>query len=543
MNDFFYRRRRGSTASELIDRLTHEGRAAGGSGAVPPGDGGGGLDENNNERPVSNAELSVLISVDNTLAKRDRRRGRALARRQKALVAAAHANVGAAADLEAAQAEPRWVNGGIRTGEKDPALAVGLNQADGPSVRRSPLGRARRGSRGDSRPFKEMFDPHEPLITGRALLIIEIVFIFVEFAFWYGVFSANLDQGTSLLAPDRISDVLLAVMIPLSGIVSARVVGGLAHRAISRHPGVGRKEYIGAAASAIVAGLAVFAIFSLVSARFDAATQLTATRLPTLAMTLVFVVVLLGDMLARIFLVSEIRSQTSAWLRRLRKLRTAAIRANEQHCAAWIDLRNAAQMELDNVERVVASGARIISDQRSRRNAVAPRVPAGDETARRHAHDETAVGGRGGPMSVPSVVPLQLYGVHLALGPIRAVGDAISTLRAYPPLGQDGLVKQVSEVLVRLYRLEAAMTSWAVDAAGRPAVSDVDSPGPGAAGAGENGLESEHGGAGERAANLGDHLKPLPETTAEPPARLIDEVNGIDPTDGRAADQDGGDQR
>jgi hypothetical protein len=498
VSDFFYRRRRGSDAGELINGLIREGRSADGPGPAPPGDGDGAAGRTSDDapRPLTNAEVSVLISVGNTLARRDRRTGRAFARRQKAVIAAAHASLDATAELElAALAEPRWVNGGAGEGEDEDTAGGGPR---------------RRGKQA----FKEMFDPHEPLITGRTLLIIELVFVFVEFAFWYGVFSANLDQGASLLDPNRISDILLAVMVPLSGIVSARVVGGLTHRAITRHRGVGRKEYIGAAAAAVVAGLSVFAIFSLVSARFDSATQLTATQLPTLAMTLVFVVVLLGDMVARIFLVSEIRSQTNAWHRRLRKLRAVAMRASQRHCAAWLDLRSAAQMELDSCERIVSAGARIISDQRSRRGAVAPRVPAGSGTARRRAHEEPAAR-RGAPMAVPSVLPLQLYDVHLALGPVRAVEDAINTLREWPPRSQGDLSGQLNEALTRLYRLEAAMT--------------VGPPGAGA-------------GTGGETRDLTAGFKTLPIAPAGPSPRPVEGLNGVGLSQRREEDQDDGDQ-
>ena len=285
----------------------------------------------------------------------------------------------------------------------------------------------------------------------RGLSIIEAVFVLVEFSFWYNVFSENLNAHAPILDPARISDILLAVMVPLSGIVTARVVGPLVHRVVSRYPGIGRKEYIGAVVSVAVAAFAVIAIFDLVRARFAAA-QLGATRLPALAMTLIFIVVLLGDMVARVFLVSEIRAQTVKWLRHLGKLREQAASANRAHSEAWLDLRNAVQRQLDEYERVVSSGARIISDQRSRAATAAPRLPAAP-TQVRFAHfgaDGAAGQGQG---AVPSAEQLCLYDARLVLGPLRVVEDATDTLRKWPPRGQEDLGSYLDDVLTRIHHL------------------------------------------------------------------------------------------
>lgn len=465
MRNPFYRLRRGADAGELMGGLAREARGAGGTGGrgpVPPGREP--PEPGEASAPLTNAEASVLISIDNTLARRDRRTGRPLTKLQKAVVAAAHDSQDATTRLEAAQANPRWHNGGLvaqaaKAAEPGPApdgepwMTPGRPRATWmlPWGRRSRRGP---GANQDGPAFHEMFDPHHPLITERVLLIIEVVFVLVEFAFWYGVFSGNLDRGTSLLDPTRISDVLLAVMVPLSGIVAARVIGGLAHRAICRHPGVGRKEYIGTAVATVVAVLAVWAIFALVHARFDGSSQLGATQLPALAMTLIFVVVLLGDMVARIFLVSEIRTQTEKWLRHLDRLKTAATRANRRHCEAWLDLRNAVQMQLDQCERIVAAGARLISDHRARRATPAPQLPAASGTLR-SAHDQAAdLAAYGGPMAVPSVAALELYGASLVLGPVRVAADAIDTLRRWAPRSQGELAEYLDDVLARLYRLQ-----------------------------------------------------------------------------------------
>jgi hypothetical protein len=426
-------------------------------------------------QPLNNAECSVLISVNDTLANQDRRRGRSLTGLQKDLVAAAHTSVEMSTRLETVRADPRWVNGGPADDRQGrPGIHPGDVAARGQPDRRRGWWR-RTGEAADSsggRSFRETFDPHQALITERTLLIIEIVFVLVEFVFWYGVFSENVNSHAPVLDPARTSDALLAVMVPLSGVVGARVVGSLVHRVVSRYPGIGPKEFIGSVVSAVVAVLAIVAIFSLVHARFDASSQpLGATQLPTLAMTLVFVVVLLGDMVARIFLVSEIRAQTSKWLRHLDKLKTQVIKANRQHAEAWLNLRSAVQGQLDRCERIVATGARLISDQRSRAARPTPELPGGPQTAVRSAHAKAHEGAAPGPMAVPSSAQLSLYGVSLVLGPLRVVEDAIDTLRKWPPRYQTDVEDYLGDVLTRLYRLQTAAARPAPPAA-RPHFQD-----------------------------------------------------------------------
>jgi hypothetical protein len=324
-----------------------------------------------------------------------------------------------------------------------------------------------------------MFDPHQPLIVERTLLIIEAVFVVVEFAFWYGVFSENVEARAPAFDPTRISDVLLAVMVPLSGIVAARVVGGLTHRVMRGYPAIGRSEYIGAVISAVVAALAIIAIFTLIHARFDASSQpIGAVQLPALAMTLVFVVVLAGDMIARIFLVSEIRAQTDKWFRHLGRLTARATGANRRHAEAWLNLRNAAQMQLDTCERVVAAGTRIISDQRSHTGAPVPILPAASpEIAIRPAHATGDDRSAPGPMAVPSVAQLQLYGVSPALGPLRAVEDAVDTLRKWPPRDQQALGTHLDGLLEQLHRLKPAAPAEGPPGAPEAARTQGEAPG------------------------------------------------------------------
>jgi hypothetical protein len=483
MSDFLYRFGFGLTGRSLIALLRREqpqdDAAAGGTAAPAPRPPGASTSVPIARLP-KNAETSVVVSIGDSLAARDARHARTLLRKQKALTNAAHARFDAVRRLNTARAHPRWAN--EDTAEDRAALALPSSNGTSPEGT-SPEGTSPEGTSPDgtspddtstatrwrrARPaagtgtFREMFDPHRPLIAERTLVIIEAVFVVVEFAFWYGVFSGNVEAHASAFDLTRISDILLAVMIPLSGIVAARVVGGLTHRAMRSYPGIGRSEYIGAAVSAAVAGLAIAAIFGLVHARFAAAagTALTVAvfQPPALAMTLVFVVVLAGDMIARIFLVSEIRAQTEKWHRQLDRLMKRATRANRNHVKSWLDLRNAVQRYLDTCERVVSAGARIISDERSRNGTTAPSLPAATALVR-EAHVRDGEHATTGPMAVPSLAQLQLFGVNLAPGPLRVAADAVDTLREWPPFHQEDLATHVGGMAERLYRLSSASST------------------------------------------------------------------------------------
>lgn len=156
MEGFLYRLRRGSAARELIRLLSLERKTGPSFGSPhldigPPGTGDGAATAPNN------AEISVLISVNDTLAHRDRRAGRSLTRRQKKLVAAAHTSKSAAIQLEAARADPRWMNSDQAQFSSSGTAPddAGTPPGDQPHEGRAWIGRDRRTRRtGDGQSFQ-----------------------------------------------------------------------------------------------------------------------------------------------------------------------------------------------------------------------------------------------------------------------------------------------------------------------------------------------------------------------------------------------------
>jgi hypothetical protein len=390
---------------------------------------------------LTNAEVAVLVQVDSTLAVEDRKGAAELRKQQNKLIAAARDNLVAWQRLQVLLEDGRW--SGHLYPRTDAAAPADPTSGSGESTGR-PV-------RSDRRP-REHFDVYGSLVSARVLSIIELVFIVVEFFFWYAVFAADVDRRASWLAPERISAALLALLIPVAGVVAARVIGGLGHRWVMDYPGIGRRERIGVMVGGVVGALAVMAVVLLVHARFDEGhTTLGAQPVPAWPMALIFAVVLLGDMAARVFLTSEIRVQNARRTRDLQRLTTAAIRKNAAHARAWAELRNAVQQQLNRCERIVAIGATLIADARTNGVRLAADEVVSVRSAHRHDHMAPSEYASVSGMGVPDQASLHLFGTPLALGPLRCVEDGIDILHHWRPRDQAGLSADVDRLRAALY--------------------------------------------------------------------------------------------
>lgn len=414
---------------------------------------------------LSNAEQSVVIQVSQTLARADRKRARRLLRLQRVLVAAARDNLLAWHDVRAphleigttraeightpakigpVQAEvgpaldkigpaPAEIGAGLADGQFDP-LAPGPRTQD-PS---QPPGTGRR-------PYG--FDPHRPLIGERSLLAAEAILLVVEVTFWYAVFAADVARDAPLLDTGRVSAALLAVFLPAAGLLAARVIGGLGHRWVAAYPGVGRRERLGTVFAGGLAAVAVGATVLLVHRRFDEEyAALGAMTVPAWPMAMIFGVMLLADIAARVFMTSEVRAQRREQARTLRRLRERAIRAQAAHVHAWLALRNETQVQLDRCERVVAVGATIINDARV---AATGPVERSVHEQTRPAHRTDLVPDDDGhvPLALPNSAQLQMFGSPLTLGPLRCVDDAVNTLAHWRPRGHPAMIDDLDDIL------------------------------------------------------------------------------------------------
>ncbi|WP_306215000.1 hypothetical protein [Actinoplanes sp. RD1] len=370
----------------------------------------------------SHGEIGVLVDVDQTLAAGDRKLVRRVVRQLRGLVRAAREADLAWQRLQELTVDPRWAAHRRRRAA----------EAEAPAESSRP-DRTRRAG------FSEDFDPHVALVSARVLLAVEIVFVVVEFFFWYGVFAFGVSPRASLLDPSRLSAVLLALAVPVAGLLAARVLGALGHRAIMNHPGTGRRERIGAVAAAVVAVLAVVGVTTLVYFRFGESAPLGTVEIPAGPMAVIFAVILLGDMVARIFLPSEIRQQTRLRSADLEKAARAAITRNYAHVDAWLSTRARTQAALDTAERVTTVGGLLIADSRSRTGAP-PVAAAIGQPRTGHAAPAPAPDRHGRmTLAVPDTTLLRLFGGPLGIGPTRVLRDAVDALDRLRPRDPDRL--------------------------------------------------------------------------------------------------------
>ncbi|WP_157018475.1 hypothetical protein [Cryptosporangium arvum] len=430
-------------------------------------------------------QVAVLVEVNSTIAAADAKASRRLLRKQHALDAADFAAVLAAQRLDATRTNPIWRG---RRGGRD-------HDPDGP--------------------FVEDFDPHRPLITNRVLTVVEVIFVVVEVFFWYSIFDDVVEPDAPWYDPSRVAAALLALFIPVVGVATARVVGPLGHRWLAGYPGVGRKDRIGAVLAVVAFVLALAAVGWLINFRFDEATApIGSLPPPALPMAAIFVAVLLADALARVFLVSEIRGQSSERSKVFDRLVAAKTKADVAHHRAWEDLRAEVQTQLNAIERIVAVGARMIADSRATAppypsaaygtpTYVAPEpypgaapqlsppdpgapppftppdqtpgatlpvqaaenaptrplpgpAPVGDPRSAhlgnwaKTDHDGT----RDGLTGLPSTRPLTLFGTGMAIGPLRRVEDAIEHLSRCRPEDSSTASRRITELRERLFHLE-----------------------------------------------------------------------------------------
>jgi hypothetical protein len=205
----------------------------------------------------------------------------------------------------------------------------------------------------------------------------------------------------------------------------------------------------------VVAVVAVGATIWLVYARFAAQNeQVGAIPVPAGPMSIVFGVMLLGDIAARLFLTSEIRTQTNERRKELQTVRREAIKSNATHVRAWIDLRSEVQVQLDRCERVVAIGATMINDERA---AAELRPAREDFDTERTSHLNDRVLESSSPtgdrMAVPSSRQLAMFGGTLTLAPLRTVDDAINTLNNWRPRGHPSVSDDLHNIREQLLRL------------------------------------------------------------------------------------------
>ena len=292
---------------------------------------------------LSPGELAVLAVVNSSKTKRDIRAGRRLLRAQRALSrSAGHA---AGARLRVRQLE-RYL-------PDDERRRTTLRRFEDDDLRQLPT--------------------HTNRLIARGLLsTAEVLFVVIEFAFWYHEFTLDVDSTDTA---GHVSAGLIALAIPLVGILTARITGGLCHRWWRGHEKPGLPTYIAAAAALILMLFTVIAIGWLVLWRFNSPTDTALSidhPMPAKPLAAIFIALIVGDALARTFLASEVHSQKDSLRRTVtnaeRRHRRAARRvqrADDRHQAAWLRLQHRTSIVIDHAARLHEVGSVLVLDHRT----------------------------------------------------------------------------------------------------------------------------------------------------------------------------------
>ncbi|GAA1614313.1 hypothetical protein ACFQY4_26020 [Catellatospora bangladeshensis] len=289
---------------------------------------------------------------------------------------------------------------------------------------------AKRGGESLNRPI----DLDRPTVPLGFLMVCEIVLCLAELNFWFETFSTDIDRSVPALGQQRISAFLLALALPLLGVMAARWAGATAQRALL-HPAPDenqrRHQRIGASlALSLLLGVCT-AVFVLVRWRFTAGVSLGGIEIPATPMALMFAGFIIADALARAFLVSEKQRQSAdrdqAWHADRDRERTAAARRTSADAAwvqAWLDLRGQVDAVLNEANLMANAGAVLITSHR----AIDPQGPQSVMAA---AVTARPVGSSG--LTVADASMPQLLQLPAGSTVLRHVASAVNLLNVYAP--------------------------------------------------------------------------------------------------------------
>jgi len=283
------------------------------------------------------------------------------------------------------------------------------------------------------------------LVSRPLLGAVEVVFVLIEFFFWNQQFNRSVDSDDTA---GHLASALIALAIPMVGVLAARITGGLCHRWWRGHEPNRTATYLAAATALAFLTLSAVVICWLVVWRFQnpaaVVTSLT-QKFPAAPLAGVFVAILLGDALARTFLISEVHAQKDALRRSLhasqrrhRRVMRAVLRADHRHRAAWHDLQHRTSLVIGRAARINEVGSVLVLDHRDPADAAPAQVTpwrSGKSPDGRAIHPYV------------TLRALDDTGCADADDPtLRRVADALATLAAHPPLGRGPVERVVDEL-------------------------------------------------------------------------------------------------
>jgi hypothetical protein len=335
--------------------------------------------------------------------------------------------------------------------------------------------RADEAQKREAAALADEIDDARPLIGGRVLGAVEVVFLFAEIYFWYQVFAYRIRAEVGWLSVERIGAAVLGLAIPLLGLLAARAAGASWQRFL-RHPATApaRRRFQVAAVVASTAALALACgvVFYLVRWRYTPEGS-EAAELPPVAAGFFFAGLILADAIARAFCTSEAAevardrdAKVDADRAQVKVLNDTVTTALKGWHVQWLGLRTLVVTTLDSIERVVATGDILVLRSRSLR-ADRPET-TGWATAPAWTD--------GGRYAVPAV---QLPR-HLTIGQVpvtlQALTAAVDTLTRHQPpalTGEPSIGKQLDGLERHLRTLQDAEGPTQPDGPVEEAASEV----------------------------------------------------------------------
>ena len=328
--------------------------------------------------------------------------------------------------------------------------------------------------------YGQPVDLARPLISRRQLAVAELFFVLAEIVFWYMVFGRDIEPTDPWYSISRIGPAILAVLVPLFGLMAARSAGGSWQRTI-RHPATEpaerRFQRAGTAASTVLLIAAALGVFMLVDWRYDEGVTLGALALPGFWMSWLFAGILLGDAIGRAFCTSELADTDHARAREVAadRARIGALSARltgdlRGWHTAWNALRFQVDTTMDAVARVVLTGEGMVLAARARR---ADRPAASPELAEATSPVQTSRGAERAGYALPSAEQPEHLDLGLLRPVLRALRSAVDLLTEHvPPALATGVAPR--EELARLARRVAALEQAA--GTGEPAEAGDETP-------------------------------------------------------------------
>lgn len=331
--------------------------------------------------------------------------------------------------------------------------------------------RVARSEEAHARSARANFVP--PMLARAAALVIGLA----EVSFWYLVWVADLEKDASFVL--RLGAVVLALFVPLAGILAAALAGAKIPRLVQPVPGESRvvSGLKGGLAVAVL-GVAAWLTYWLVSWRFEDHSPVGANEMPSGLLAGVFVLALVVIALMEAFADHE-RGEDSARERAFRRAVRRQDRLEQGELEAETRWSAAAQLLATRIDRALDEADRLVS--------TASVVVLASRSAREDAPIST-------PVSRTPGQPLARWAVGLGLQDleVRAIARAVDALAAHAPETESmtAVVAEMRQRLRALYGPSDAVGEELEDRADGAAPADVD-------GAGDLAAETEGIDAGE----------------------------------------------